>query len=73
MSREREAAEKVEAVALEGEIKYENIPVDMDVTLPVLVEETGEIMQVVQGARQAYRETSQRVNRLQSLLGCLHT
>ena len=48
-----------------------DIPADLVVTLPVLVEETGETVHVEQNARAAFKEAGRRVNRLQSLRDCL--
>jgi hypothetical protein len=47
------------------------IPHDLVITLPVDIEETGTTVYADQNARKAYTEVTQRINRLEALLGCL--
>lgn len=48
-----------------------SIPASLKITLPVLIEESGETVQVEMNARKAFRESQQRVTRLKLLLECL--
>lgn len=52
-------------------LSIKDIPAGLKITLPVLIEESGETVQVEMNARKAFRESQQRVNRLKLLLECL--
>lgn len=47
------------------------IPTDAEITLPVKVEETGEVHDVDFNARKAFKKSDRKVKRLQALLDCV--
>lgn len=53
------------------QITASEIPSDIIITLPVKVEETGEVHDVEFNAREAFKESSRKVKRLEALAGCL--
>ena len=60
------AAEPVAAPA-----KVEDIPADLEINEPILVEDTGETVQVKRNAREAFKEADQKVNRYTALIECM--
>jgi len=50
---------------------FEDIPADLEINEPTLIEDTGETVQVKRNAREAFKEADQRVNRYRALIECL--
>ena len=51
--------------------RFEDIPEDLIISQPVLVEDSGETVQVKRNAREAFKEADRRVNRYQALIDCM--
>jgi len=69
VARATEAVAAPEAVPAPQEL--EDIPEDLIIRQPVLVEETGETVQVKRNAREAFMEADQKVNRYKALIDCI--
>lgn len=49
----------------------DEIPADLEISEPTLVEDTGETVQVKRNAREAFKEADQKVNRYRALIDCM--